>query len=111
MPAAQWMEAAALQSPEKAWQFHDALFTNQDKLGVDFFKETAKSLGLDVAKCEADAEGKVVKARIAADMEEAQKFGFSGTPGFLLNGIPVKGAYPITYFEEIIKRLESAKAK
>lgn len=110
MPAAQWLEAVAIQSPEKAWKFHDTLFENQAKLGVDLFKKTAKDLGIDVERCEKDAESQAVKDRIAADMEEAKKFGFNGTPGFLLNGIPVKGAYPIEYFEEIIKKLDAAKA-
>lgn len=110
MPAAQWLEAVAIQSPEKAWKFHDTLFENQAKLGVDLFKKTAKDLGIDVERCEKDAESQAVKDRIAADMEEAKKFGFNGTPGFLLNGIPVKGAYPIEYFEEIIKKLAATKA-
>ena len=110
MPAAQWLEAVAIQSPEKAWKFHDILFENQDKLGVDLFKKAAKDLGVDVEKCEQDAKSHAVKDRIAADVEEAKKFGFNGTPGFLLNGIPVKGAYPIEHFEEIIKKLAAAKA-
>src|SRR5438067_1171444 len=86
--------AAAIQSPEKAWRFHDLLFENQDKLGTAFFKKTAKDLGLDAERCEKDADSQPVKDRIAADMAEAGKFGFNGTPGFLLNGIPVNGAYP-----------------
>lgn len=110
MTAAQWLEAVAIQSPEKAWKFHDILFEHQAKLGVDFFKKTAKDLGVDVERCEKDAESQAVKDRIAADIEEARQFGFNGTPGFLLNGIPVKGAYPIEYCEEIIKKLAAAKA-
>ncbi|MEA2238695.1 MAG: hypothetical protein QOC81_3419 [Thermoanaerobaculia bacterium] len=109
MPAAQWLEAVAIQSPEKAWKFHDILFENQEKLGVDFFKKTAVDLGVDVERCEKDAESQAVKDRIAADVEEAGKFGFNGTPGFLLNGIPVNGAYPIEYFEEIIRKLDATK--
>ena len=35
LPAALYMEAIALQSPERAWQFHDILFQNQDQLGAD----------------------------------------------------------------------------
>jgi protein-disulfide isomerase len=62
-------------------------------------------------RCEKDAESKAVKDRIAADMEEAGKFGFNGTPGFLLNGIPVNGAYPVEYFEEIIKKLDATRGK
>jgi protein-disulfide isomerase len=110
MPAAQWLEAVSIQSPEKAWKFHDILFENQDKLGVDFFKKTAKDLGVDVERCEQDAESQAVKDRIAADVEEAKKYGFNGTPGFLLNGIPVKGAYPVEYFEDIIKKLDATNA-
>jgi protein-disulfide isomerase len=107
MPAAQWLEAVALQSPEKAWKFHDVLFQNQGKLSVDFYKKTARDLGLDVAKCEKDSESQAVKERIAADAEEAGKLGFNGTPGFLLNGIPVKGAYPAAHFDDIIKKLDT----
>jgi protein-disulfide isomerase len=110
MPAAQWLEAVAIQSPEKTWKFHDILFENQDKLGVDFFRKTAKDLGIDVEKCEQDAGSQVVKDRIIADMEEAKKYGFNGTPGFLLNGVPVRGAYPLAHFEDIIKRLNATKA-
>ena len=38
MPAAQWFEALAIQSPEKAWAFHDALFENQSKMGDEYYK-------------------------------------------------------------------------
>jgi protein-disulfide isomerase len=40
-------------------------------------------------------------------MTEAKKFGMSGTPGFIINGIPVKGAYPAEYFETIIEKLKT----
>lgn len=109
MPAAQWFEAVAMQSPEKAWQFHDILFQNQDKLGVAFYKKTAGDLGIDLERCEKDAGSQAVKDRIAADVAEAGRLGFNGTPGFLLNGIPVNGAYPVEYFEEIIKRLNATR--
>jgi protein-disulfide isomerase len=39
-------------------------------------------------------------------MAEAAKFGFQGTPGFLLNGVPVKGAYPTSHFDNIISELK-----
>ena len=44
--------------------------------------------------------------RIKQDQAEAAKFGFQGTPGFLLNGVPVKGAYPVTHFEGIVEELK-----
>lgn len=110
MPSAQYFEAVALQSPEKAWIFHDKLFANQDKLGVDFYKETAKELGLDLKKLEEDANSQPVKDRIQAEIAEAEKFGIQGTPGFLINGVPIRGAYPLDYFESIFKRLQEQEA-
>lgn len=109
MPAATYLEAIGLQSPDKAWEFHDKLFMNQDKLSEDYYKETAKSLGVDLARLEKDLKSQAVKDKIEADIQEAKKFGFSGTPGFLLNGVPVKGAYPVEYFDGIIARLEGAQ--
>ena len=29
-----------------------------------------------------------------------------GTPGFVLNGVPVKGAYPTSHFENIVEELK-----
>ena len=37
-------------------------------------------------------------------MEEAAAFGFTGTPGFLINGVSLKGAYPAAAFKEVIDR-------
>jgi protein-disulfide isomerase len=111
MPAAKWFEAVALQSPEKAWKFHDTMFQNQQKLSEDFFKQTVKDLGLDVDKAAKDAASPAVSDKINADMAEAEKLGFSGTPGFLLNGVPVRGAYPIDTFDGIIARLDGKEAK
>ncbi|MBI3566535.1 MAG: thioredoxin domain-containing protein [Elusimicrobia bacterium] len=105
LPAAKWQEAVALQSPDKAWVFHDKMFENQGQLGEDFFKKTVKELGLDVAKAAKDAESKVVADKIEADVKEAKSFGFTGTPGFLINGVPLRGAYPPEDFDKIINRL------
>jgi protein-disulfide isomerase len=37
-------------------------------------------------------------------MQEANKFGFQGTPGYLINGVSIKGAYPVAEFKKIIDR-------
>ncbi len=109
MPAAQWFEALALQSPEKAWAFHDALFENQNKLGEDYFKSLTKDLKLDVLKAAKDAKSDAVKKKIEADMQEAKKFGIEGTPVYLINGVPLRGAYPVEAFEKLIAKLLAAK--
>jgi len=113
MPAAKRYEAIALQSKDKALKFHDEIFKSQDKLntqGEKFLDASAKKAGADVAKMKKDMDGKVVQSRIQADMEEAQKFEIHGTPGFIVSGVSVRGAYPFETFKEIIdKKLAAAK--
>jgi protein-disulfide isomerase len=110
MISSQYYEAARIQSEKKAIALHDAIYENQKKLvsnGEKFLKAEAKKLGLDMGKLAKDIKSEAVQKRIDADQQEAAKFGFRGTPGFLLNGIPVKGAYPVSHFEDLIKQLES----
>lgn len=107
MPAAKYYEALALQSPEKVEKFHDEIFSKQADLNSkreDFLKETAKKVGANMARLMKDLESKAVKDVIEADMKEAREFGFNGTPGFLINGVSLKGAYPPPYFQKIIDR-------
>lgn len=113
MNAAKAFEAIALQSKEKAYKFHDAIFANQEGLGKgdSFLFETAKSLGADVEKMKKAMDSDQVKKRIEEDMEEAKKFGIQGTPGFIVMGVTVKGAYPKEEFIGIInKKLASKKS-
>lgn len=106
-PAAEYFEAIALQDHAKARKFHDSVFQDQKKLSEDkqaFLDKTAKSVGADMARLKKDLKGNTVKENIAADIEEAKKFDFSGTPGFLVNGVSLKGAYPFEEFQKIIDR-------
>jgi protein-disulfide isomerase len=107
MPAAKYFEAFALQHPDKAEKFHDEVFKNQRALKEKkeaFLQETAKKLGANMDKLKKDLDSEAVTGRIAADMEEAKSFGFNGTPGFLINGVSLKGAYPPPFFQKIIDR-------
>lgn len=111
MVSSQYYEAIRLQSEEKAFKFHDAIFANQRKLknGKKFLEAEAKKLGVNMSKLNKDIDSDTVKDRIKADMAEAAKFGIQGTPGFVLNGIPIKGAYPLSHFDKIVKELQDRK--
>jgi protein-disulfide isomerase len=116
MAAARWFEAVALQDFDKAFKFKALVFENQDKLNVRDDKDAekvlegfAKSAGADVAKAKAALKGEEVQKRIDADRKEAEAFGFSGTPGYLINGVSLKGAYPIEDFKAIIEKHLAAK--
>jgi protein-disulfide isomerase len=114
MPAAQMFEAIAMQSPEKAWRFHDLLFASQDALeaqGATFLVQAARQVGADVPRALRDAQGGEVARIIAADQREAKAFGFSGTPGILINGVSFDGAYPEADLEQVIDRHLQALGK
>ena len=108
MIASQFYEALRLQSDKLAIAFHDEVYENQQKLknGKAFLEASAKKVGANMEKLKKDLDSKAVTDRIEADMKEAEKFGFQGTPGFLVNGVPVKGAYPEEHFVSIIDELK-----
>jgi protein-disulfide isomerase len=113
MPAAKRFEAIALQSPKKAYAFHDEVFKNQGGLsgGEAFLDEMVKKAGADVARVKKDMESPKVQQHIQADQEEAKKYNIQGTPGFVVAGVTIKGAYPVQTFVEIIDKRLASSAK
>ncbi|MCB9061029.1 MAG: thioredoxin domain-containing protein [Halobacteriovoraceae bacterium] len=106
MPAAKYFEALRMQSDELAFKFHDKLFEEMRSAekGQKYFNKIAKELGADLNKLNKDLSSKQLLIRINEDIEEAKKFEIQGTPGFIVNGIPLKGAYPQEIFEQIIQK-------
>jgi len=108
MLIAKYYEAIGMQSAEMAFKFHDSVYNGTAKLKQNadsFLQDIIKSLNLDMDKLKRDLDSEKVKMKIKVDISEAKKFKINGTPGFILNGIPVKGAYPVDHFEGIIKEL------
>ena len=106
--ASQYYEAMRLQKDDLAFKFHDEVYKNQGKLkqGEKFLSKLAKDLGADMTRLKKDIKSKDVLDRIEQDEKEAASFGMQGTPGFVLNGVPVKGAYPTSHFEGIVEELK-----
>lgn len=107
LPAAKYYEAVGRQSAEKAEVFHNKIFENQGELktnGEVFLKKIAKELGVDLKKMDADLKDESLMKKIEADIEEAKKFNITGTPGFIINGVSLRGAYPLESFKEIIDK-------
>lgn len=104
-PAARYFEAIALQSEDQAWQFHDLVFEQQESLsgGEDALREIAAGLDIDQARLARDLSSPAVAERLRLDQEEAQKFGFDGTPAFLVNGVSLVGNQPAEDFERVIR--------
>lgn len=102
MPAAKASLAANNQG--KFWEYQAELFKNQPKLSAAFYEETAKKLGLNIEQFKKDAASPEVEAQVKEDMAVGAKNGIQGTPGFFVNGVAVKGAYPFEHFKMIIDR-------
>lgn len=98
------------------WAMHDRLFSEGGQLDKQIYHRHAKILGLDQSKFEqCMADGRYTNA-IFEDRQEANQWGFHGTPGFILvrtaiaptekePAIAIPGAFPFEMFSDEIERL------
>lgn len=106
--AAEMFEAVLRQGQDKAWRYHDLLFNNQERLGAEgkaYLDQAAREVGADLARAHRDAASPEIAALIERDLAEFQQFGFSGTPGFIVQGVMLDGAHPPEDFQRIIDRV------
>ncbi|WP_228430504.1 DsbA family protein [Baekduia soli] len=74
-------EAAALQ--DAFWAFHDALFSDQGHIDDPHLWQRCATLGLDVARFDADRRSDAVARRVARDLQEGMRAGVTATPALL----------------------------
>jgi protein-disulfide isomerase len=86
----------------KFWEYHDALFEQQNQLGETLYQEIAKTLNLDPNQFNRDR--KLAMPSIEKDMEMAQQFGIDGTPFFVINGETFSGFLPSSDLESIFRK-------
>ncbi|NER24503.1 MAG: thioredoxin domain-containing protein [Symploca sp. SIO1C2] len=100
MPAAKAAWAANQQG--KFWEYHDALFSQQDKLGEEFYLELAQTLNLDLELFDRDRNSKAADAAIQQDLQLAAKLELSGTPSFLIQSEKFSGAVQLSAIEKVL---------
>lgn len=100
----------------KYWAMHDRLFAEGGRLGGAVYLSHAAAIGLDQAAFERCLkDGRYTKS-IFEDRQEANRWGFHGTPGFILvrtnseptdkePAVAIPGAFPFEMFAEEIDRL------
>lgn len=94
----------------KYWEYHDILFENltSDRANwnsSEIHKSYANQLGLnadDLVNCFNERR---YQQKVNRSTQEAISNGGTGTPYFLINGVPVSGAQPYLVFQEIIDEL------
>ncbi len=95
----------------KFWEFHDALFADQTKLKEADLAAHARALRLNEKSFRSCLASGKYKPKIEEDLEEGQKAGVAGTPGFFINGVVLSGAQPQAEFEKIIDSQLALAAK
>lgn len=99
--------AIAAHRQGKFWQYHDALFEQQDRLGEEFYQAIARDLNLDLEQFNRDRQSDGALLAIEQDIQLAQTLGIYGTPFFIMNEETFSGAIPLFQMEEIFQRQKS----
>ncbi len=122
----QFFEAIATKDHKKALEFKAQLFEMQSQFMPNEMERQSKtredlmakydrrvdqqlgklikSLGFEYAEMKKLAQSTAIVSLIEKDQDEARKFGFPGTPAYLINGVPVRGAASAASFKYVIDR-------
>lgn len=103
LPAAKAAWAAHQQG--KFWEYHEALFAQQNKLGEELYEEIAKTLKLDIAKFNSARQSNAASIAIQKDLQLAESIGIEGTPFFFINDQSLSGAVELAQMEKALERV------
>jgi protein-disulfide isomerase len=96
----------------KFWEYHDRLYANSPKAGVDELKSYGKDVGLNMISFDQCVTSGKNRAAVQKDLNEGAQLGLTGTPTFFINGRELSGAQPIEAFAAIIdEELGQGRAK
>lgn len=110
---------------DKFWQYHNLLYLTQAKAGQgtveknnvgrfadDKLKQFATDIGLDRTKFDSCFDNRTPLDSILQQQREANSFGITGTPGFLVNGQPLGTGTPnsIDDWKQVVTNVENALA-
>ena len=102
-PAAEASECLAEQKGNDGfWEFADALFANQARLGLGLYQELAQQQGVNMAQFNDCVAKRKYQDKIESDYQLGVKLGVNGTPGSFLNGTPIRGAIPYEQLKAMI---------
>lgn len=95
---------ADLAGDDAFYQYHDALFTNQETLGDKLYSSLAATIpGLDLQAFERCYTNKESLSEVQADYQQGLKLQVSGTPSVFINGNRVNGgAVPFETLKALI---------
>lgn len=103
--------ALAAKFQGKYHQAHDAMMSVSSRLTESRINELLASAGLDMDRLKSDltAHGKDIDAILKRNNEQAEAFGFRGTPSFIVGKYRVPGVLSMNQFEQVIADARKAK--
>jgi len=102
-PSAEASECVWEQKGDKGfWEFADAMFKNQSRLGNALYKEVATQIGVNLLQFQTCVSERKYQDKVEQDYQQGLQAGVTGTPGSFVNGVPVKGAIPYAQLKAII---------
>jgi protein-disulfide isomerase len=99
-PAAEAARCAGEQG--KFWEYHDKLYADSPKLGVEDLKSAAKDVGLNLLSFDQCFASGKYRSAVQKDFNDGAKLGLTGTPAFFINGREISGAQPVDAFSAVI---------
>jgi thiol-disulfide isomerase/thioredoxin len=94
-------------APDKFWQFNDLMFTG-DKSNLDdpaYIDKLLSQVGLNPTEVRGYMSDPLVESAVQAQLQEAKKTGFYGTPTVFINGKAYVGPKPYRVYAIALKGL------
>jgi protein-disulfide isomerase len=104
-----WLAAEAslaAHAQGRFWPYHDRLFAERKDLSQPVLLRLAQEAGLDVDRFRQDLTSHRHSSAVAADEEEAVRFGSIGTPSLFVNGRFVGGAVSLADLRRVVQEEE-----
>src|SRR5262249_14617591 len=102
-------EAAGNQG--RFWEMHDWIYDRQSPIAEKGLLEFARSLGLDMARFQAELEGDAARRRVDEDLADGRRNGVTGTPTLFVDGVRYDGAWDFYSMLEALERPVAARLK
>ncbi|MBW7966844.1 DsbA family protein [Bradyrhizobium sp. BR 10261] len=103
--------ALAAKYQDKYHKAHDAMMGVSSRLTESRINELLASVGVDMDRLKGDltAHAKDIDAILKHNNEQAEAFGFNGTPSFIVGKYRVPGVLSMNEFEQVIADARKAK--
>jgi protein-disulfide isomerase len=89
---------------DRFWEVHDALFENQERLGLKLYDAIVTKLDLEAAQLRTALEAGEYLEQVRADVDGGVRSGVNGTPTFFVNGARYDGPRDFETMAEMLDR-------